>query len=80
MKTAINATSEIVRNYSCLFVNRGAYTLQSSQPHSDSGRHYYFRPKNKGTGDSSAEETRVQSALLLPMGSDGPPRFDESKS
>lgn len=51
MKTAIKATSEIVRNYSGLFVNRGAYTLQSSQPHSDSGRHYYFRPKTKGTGE-----------------------------
>jgi hypothetical protein len=40
---------ELVRNYAALFVNRGAYTLQSSRPHPGSGRHYYFRPKAKGT-------------------------------
>ena len=50
METAIKAASEIVRDYSRLFVNRGAYTLQSSRPHSESGRHYYFRPKAKGKG------------------------------
>lgn len=50
METAIKATSEIVRDYSRLFVNRGAYTLQSSRPHPESGRHYYFRPKASGTG------------------------------
>ena len=50
METAIKATSEIVRDYSHLFVNRGAYTLQSSRPHPESGRHYYFRPRAKGTG------------------------------
>jgi len=51
VETAIKATSEIVRDYSHLFVNRGAYTLQSSRPHPESGRHYYFRPKAKGTGE-----------------------------
>jgi hypothetical protein len=50
VKTSIKATSEIVRDYSRLFVNRGAYTLQSARPHPESGRHYYFRPKAKGTG------------------------------
>ena len=50
MKTAIKATSELLRDYSRLFVNRGAYTLQSSRPHPESGRHDYFRPKAKGTG------------------------------
>ena len=28
-----------------LFVNRRAYTLQSTRPHPDTGRHYYYRPK-----------------------------------
>ena len=51
METAIKATSEIVRDYSRLFVNRGAYTLQSSRPHPESGRHYYFRPKANPTGE-----------------------------
>jgi len=50
METAIKAASEIVRDYKRLFVNRGAYTLQSSRPHPESGRYYYFRPKAKGTG------------------------------
>jgi hypothetical protein len=50
VETAIEATSEIVREYGRLFVNRGAYTLQSSRPHPESGRHYYFRPKPKETG------------------------------
>jgi hypothetical protein len=47
----IKAGSEIVREYTALFVNRGAYTLQSSRPHPESGRHNYFRPKARGTGE-----------------------------
>lgn len=50
METAIKATSEMVRDFHRLFVNRGAYTLQSSRPRLESGRHYYFRPKAKGAG------------------------------
>lgn len=51
MEIAIRATSEIVRDYRSLFVNRGAYTLQSSRPHPEGGRHYYFRPKARGKGE-----------------------------
>jgi hypothetical protein len=47
----IRASSEVVREYAALFVNRGAYTLQSSRPHPESGRHYYFRPKARGTDE-----------------------------
>jgi hypothetical protein len=50
VEIAIQARSEVVREYAALFVNRGAYTLQSSRPHYESGRHYYFRPKARGTG------------------------------
>ena len=50
MDGAITATPRVVRDYSHLFVNRGAYTLQSLRPHPESGRHYYIRPKAKGTG------------------------------
>ena len=50
MDSAIKASPRVVREYSRLFVNRGAYTLQSLRPHPESGRHYYFRPKAKGTG------------------------------
>lgn len=48
METVIKATPEIVRSYGRLFVNRGAYTLQSSRPHPETGRHYYFRPRAMG--------------------------------
>ena len=51
METAVSASPHIVRDYSRLFVNRGAYTLQSLRPSPESGRHYYFRPKAKGKGE-----------------------------
>ena len=51
METSIKASPEVVRKYVGLFVNRGAYTLQSSRPHPGSGRHYYFRPKARGTSE-----------------------------
>ncbi len=50
METPIKASPEVVKDYTALFVNRLAYTLQSPRPHPGSGRHYYFRPKAKGTG------------------------------
>jgi TOTE conflict system, Archaeo-Eukaryotic Primase domain len=50
VETTIKATPEIARSYGRLFANRGAYTLQSSRPHPESGRHYYFRPKAEETG------------------------------
>lgn len=43
------ATAEMVRQFEELFVNRRAYTVQSMQPHPESGRHYYYRPTAKGT-------------------------------
>ncbi|MGE5112916.1 MAG: TOTE conflict system archaeo-eukaryotic primase domain-containing protein [Acidobacteriaceae bacterium] len=49
MRLAVTASQEIVRAYWRLFVNRRAYTLQSIRPHPETGRHYYFRPKEKGT-------------------------------
>jgi TOTE conflict system, Archaeo-Eukaryotic Primase domain len=50
MASLVKASPEVVRDYMRLFVNRRAYTLQSTRPHPESGRHYYFRPKAKGTG------------------------------
>jgi hypothetical protein len=44
------ATPELVKKYINLFVNRRAYTLQSIRPHPESGRHYYYRPKENGSG------------------------------
>jgi hypothetical protein len=41
------ASAANIEEYWRLFVNRRAYVLQSMQPHPESGRHYYFRPKGK---------------------------------
>src|SRR6266567_3352199 len=43
---------QVVQDYWRLFVNRGAYTLQSARPHPETGRHYYFRPSDRRTGAS----------------------------
>jgi hypothetical protein len=49
MPRTLTASQETVRAYWRLFVNRRAYTLQSMRPSPDTGRYYYFRPKEKGT-------------------------------
>jgi len=49
MEQLLKAGPEVVRDYFRLFVNRRAFTIQSKKPHAESGRHYYFRPKERGT-------------------------------
>jgi hypothetical protein len=46
----LKATADVVEEYFRLFVNRRAYTLQSDRSHPESGRHYYYRPTDKTTG------------------------------
>ena len=46
----LQISSAMVADYFPLFVNRRAYTVQSSRPRSESGRHYYYRPTDKATG------------------------------
>jgi hypothetical protein len=48
----VRASPTVVSDFMRLFVNREAYTVQSPRPHPDSGRHYYYRPKDKATGKS----------------------------
>ena len=50
MNRRVIAAPELVNEYIALFVNRRAYTVQSTRPHPESGRHYYYRPKEKGSG------------------------------
>ena len=45
MNHRLPATREMAQEFSELFVNRRAYTIQSMRPHPESGRHYYYRPK-----------------------------------
>lgn len=64
METAIKVSEGVVGDYARFFVNRGAYTLQSSRPHLESGRHYYFRPKAKGSGEElSLTDTTIRRHL-----------------
>ncbi|MCI0724890.1 MAG: hypothetical protein L0338_38890 [Acidobacteria bacterium] len=50
MAPLLRVRPEDAKDYMRLFVNRRAYTLQSSRPNPESGRHHYFRPRAKGTG------------------------------
>jgi hypothetical protein len=50
MMQLLKAGPEVVREYFRIFVNRRAFTIQRQEPHPESGRHYYFRPKEKRTG------------------------------
>jgi hypothetical protein len=53
------ATDDIVARYFELFVNRRAYTIQSSTPDQRKGRCYYYRPK----GRVSLSEATLRSHL-----------------
>jgi hypothetical protein len=44
------AQPALVKECIDLFVNRRAFTMQSMRPHPVSGRHYYYRPKNRESG------------------------------
>lgn len=50
MTVAFKSSPQVVKDYLRLFVNRRAYTMQSMRPHPESGRHYYFQPKDRLTG------------------------------
>jgi hypothetical protein len=50
VKRRLTATATLVKTYIDLFVNRRAYTLQSMRPDPETGRHYYYRPKERGSG------------------------------
>jgi len=52
MDVRLTATDDMVRQFEELFVNRRAYTVQSIKPNPESGRHYYYRPTVKGTGET----------------------------
>ena len=52
----LNAPGSVVVHYFHLFANRRAYTLQSNRPHPESGRRYYYRPKDRKTGQGLSLE------------------------
>ena len=48
-KLRLEAPPDVAIDYVRLFVNRRAYTLQSNRPHPETGKHYYYRPRDKKT-------------------------------
>ena len=50
MERRLRATPALIKEYVSLFVNRRAYTVQSTRPDPESSRHYYYRPKERGSG------------------------------
>ena len=47
MQRQFLATNEMATRFMEVFINRRAYTVQSPNPHRESGRHYYYRPKGE---------------------------------
>lgn len=47
----IHASPALVSEYRKLFVNRRAFTLQSTRPQAECGRFYYYRPMDRVTGE-----------------------------
>ena len=72
MDHRLPATPELAREFSELFVNRRAYTIQSMRPHPESGRHYYYRPKPEdGSAAPSLHQTLADGALWYGTPFDG---------
>lgn len=46
----LKASASVVADYFHPIVSRWAYSLQSNRPHPESARYYYYRPKDKKTG------------------------------
>ena len=63
MPEVLLATPEMATEYARWFVNRLAYTRQSDRPHSESGRHYYYRPRAEGGGELGLELDDVRRHL-----------------
>jgi hypothetical protein len=59
------ATDDIVGRYFELFVNRRAYTVQSSTPDSDKMRCYYYRPKGRVSLSSSTLRSHLEGRTTI---------------
>ena len=68
MDLRLKASREVIEDYMRLFINRRAYTLQSVRPHPESGRHYYFRPREKGTIALTEETIREHMEGAITVG------------
>jgi hypothetical protein len=55
----VQASAAVVSDFARLFVNRRAFTMQSARPHPESGRYYYYRPRDKATGTALSLTTET---------------------
>src|SRR5215471_18125204 len=65
MHSRLLATHDIVTRYSELFVNRRAYTIQSSTPDSEKGRCYYYRPKGRISLSDSTIRSHLEGQITV---------------
>jgi hypothetical protein len=59
------ASDDTIARYFELFVNRGAYTLQSSSPDLESGRCYYYRPKGRISLSQEAIRKHLEGQITI---------------
>jgi hypothetical protein len=65
MNSRLLATDDIVTRYVELFVNRRAYTLQSSTPDSEKGRCYYYRPRGRVSLSDSTIRSHLEGRITI---------------
>jgi hypothetical protein len=67
----VPVTQQNLRDWWALFVNRKAYTQQSTNPHPDTRRHYHYQPKNLRIRIAASpwNSTQRPSANTWPAGS-----------
>lgn len=65
MQSQLLATNEIVGRYFELFVNRRAYTVQSSTPDSEKSRCYYYRPKGRVSLSDSTIRGHLEGRITI---------------
>jgi hypothetical protein len=65
MHSRLLATDDIVARYFELFVNRRAYTIQSSTPDSEKGRCYYYRPKGRVSLSDSTLRNHLEGRITI---------------
>jgi hypothetical protein len=55
----VQASVAVVSDFARLFINRRAFTMQSARPHPESGRYYYYRPKDNASGKALGLNTET---------------------
>jgi len=65
MQSPLLVNDEIASRYFELFVNRRAYTVQSSTPDSEKGRCYYYRPKGRLSVSGATIKSHLEGRMTI---------------